>query len=457
MEDFRVAIADALWKALSSTNLPSACERLGLAAGTVEEANSSKRAYVRARIIKYNANELMKLAEGVVAEYDVPNLEDFISERTTHSQHRVTEFTRRIVLGSLDDIEELFGDLPQDEGLAALGPDSTKNLWRGYGGFGEVLSNSELLLKCGALECSQQRFFNLIEKLVNPVCRTGDKQKNLAAKLNPLLAADGFGLAVVAELSRHPVYGVRRIAPGVNGAPKNLIFAATTSKPDLYFTDAINNDVAITNDSDALIYDRLLSESGLTWVSMVEWWKETRDVQDSGYAQKCLYTRLVASVKAARSPGEFVLFDTFYRHFAKTYGGNLPALIPQVYLHYDPKTAYQRGPNPVLARQRMDLLLLLDRNIRVVIEVDGRHHFATEDGQASPRQYATMAAEDRRLRLQGYEVYRFGAGEFPDTSMDGGKTKVGPRSEELAIEFFNQLFRKHSVAARSSSASSSTA
>jgi very-short-patch-repair endonuclease len=60
----------------------------------------------------------------------------------------------------------------------------------------------------------------------------------------------------------------------------------------------------------------------------------------------------------------------------------------------------------------MDFLLLLPQRRRVVLEVDGRHHYASSNGQADPHKYATMVAEDRRLRLAGYEVFRFGGAEL---------------------------------------------
>jgi hypothetical protein len=72
------------------------------------------------------------------------------------------------------------------------------------------------------------------------------------------------------------------------------------------------------------------------------------------------------------------------------------------------------------------------------------HHFA--DGRsASPAKYAEMAAEDRRLRLHGYEVYRFGAAEFGDTEMVEGRFKVGEQSAKTALEFFQALLPKHGV------------
>jgi hypothetical protein len=51
--------------------------------------------------------------------------------------------------------------------------------------------------------------------------------------------------------------------------------------------------------------------------------------------------------------------------------------------------------------------------------VDGVQHYADTDGRAKPRLYAEMVAEDRRLRLTGYEVYRFGGYEFVNRAQAG--------------------------------------
>jgi very-short-patch-repair endonuclease len=78
----------------------------------------------------------------------------------------------------------------------------------------------------------------------------------------------------------------------------------------------------------------------------------------------------------------------------------------------DPKTRKERGnKDSALGRERMDFLLLLPHGVRVVVEVDGKQHYAEGD-EASPRLYAKMVAEDRALRLKGYEVYRFGGYEL---------------------------------------------
>ena len=114
-------------------------------------------------------------------------------------------------------------------------------------------------------------------------------------------------------------------------------------------------------------------------------------------------------------------------------GDDLPALLPQVYLHYDPRNKKERD-KPVLARQRMDFLLLLRNSARIVIEIDGVQHYSNDDGRASTVRYAKMVAEDRRIRLLGYEVYRFGGAEF-----------TSPNAYQLITAFFDELFERHII------------
>jgi hypothetical protein len=123
-------------------------------------------------------------------------------------------------------------------------------------------------------------------------------------------------------------------------------------------------------------------------------------------------------------------------------------MIPQVYLHHDPKTVKQLSGNKRYPRQRMDFLMLLPNSARVVIEVDGQHHYADIDRPippehksappkrypASPKLYAEMVSADRDLRLAGYEVFRFGASEL-----------CGAGSEERIQDFFERLLRLHGV------------
>ena len=77
-------------------------------------------------------------------------------------------------------------------------------------------------------------------------------------------------------------------------------------------------------------------------------------------------------------------------------------------------TVRERGRDALLGH-RMDFLLLLPHGQRVVLEVDGSHHYATPDGKRpDATRYAANMPADRELKLDGYEVFRFGATELRD-------------------------------------------
>jgi hypothetical protein len=175
-----------------------------------------------------------------------------------------------------------------------------------------------------------------------------------------------------------------------------------------------------------LVYDRPIGASGLLWSELVSWWGEVTPGADAAK----LGARLQESLA---SDAERKLFATYFKAYRPALGEALPALLPQVYLHYDPavvKTLRHRLPLP---RQRMDFLLLLPSRQRIVIEVDGKHHFS-ENELPSLKAYADMVSADRELRLAGYEVYRFGANEL-----------VGDGAETRITDFFDKLFRLHRI------------
>lgn len=109
-------------------------------------------------------------------------------------------------------------------------------------------------------------------------------------------------------------------------------------------------------------------------------------------------------------------------------------MILQVYLHCDPCTrAHHAAGKPPLSRQRMYFLLLLPHGIRIVIGCDGVQHYVRPDGRAEPPRYAELVAEDRELRFNGYEVYRFGTAELVDQNL----------ARQRLSAFFNRLAARH--------------
>ena len=196
---------------------------------------------------------------------------------------------------------------------------------------------------------------------------------------------------------------------GVDGELKNIIFASTGPKPRIVLRDALNNVIEVVeNEEYCLLYDRALTVSGLTWAELADWWGATQGLDATSRTLRS------AALCTAAWPHRSVVRQRV-RCFVPTASGatarprteaSNQSPPPQVYLHDDPRTRRERGGQPsVLMRERMDFLLLLPHGQRIVLEVDGKQHYADGD-TASPRLYSEMVSEDRRLRLRGYEVYR---------------------------------------------------
>jgi very-short-patch-repair endonuclease len=69
--------------------------------------------------------------------------------------------------------------------------------------------------------------------------------------------------------------------------------------------------------------------------------------------------------------------------------------------------------------------------MRIVLEVDGKQHYADGD-LASPRHSADMVREDRALRLPGYEIYRLRRHELPHEG-----------AEHMLVAFFEQSMTRY--------------
>jgi very-short-patch-repair endonuclease len=303
-------------------------------------------------------------------------------------------------------------------------------------------SHRELLTAYGFLGWSDVRLFKFLEYLVHPTVRQDKEQHEWISFINQAISADGFHLVETASLSGHPVFSVHHKSHGVQGKPKNLIFASTGPKPELGFNDAINNDIIILkNAKHCLIYTEHIGTGGLRWEDLIAWWANLHDQDPTAdETRQTLGRRLMGALS---SPAEIYFFKAYFQQFARELGQNLPALIPQVYLHYDPVSLRElqaRGEGKRFLNQRMDFLMLLPENVRVVLEIDGQQHYTCtassgDSARPSPKMYAETVRSDRQLRLTGYESYRFG----------GYEVRNPTAAENTVREFFYELFRHHRV------------
>jgi len=273
-----------------------------------------------------------------------------------------------------------------------------------------------------------------LTEMLHPAVRTDLAEvERLRDFLNSVLVHDGYELVPADAISGAPIFDYRIIGSGVRGAMKNLIFAAVGPKPEIVLDDAVNNDLRIIrNEQFCLVYDRPLAAHGLTWAELTSWWSDREGLAGKSERQVwlSLYQRLDQSL--GDNDAERRILRTYAERYTRL-GPDIAALIPQVYLHYDPHTAAQRRAPGPLSRQRMDFLLLLPHRARVVIECDGKQHYADHDGRADPHQYAAMVADDRDLRLKGYEVYRFGGADLADDQA----------AKRLLSSFFDRLHERH--------------
>lgn len=295
--------------------------------------------------------------------------------------------------------------------------------------------SAELLFdKLGAYEASDCRFALFLEGLASANVRPDEAaQRRFVACVNVPLQSCGVELRETGLEGGYPVFTMVSLHVGVRSRPKNLIFASP-EKPDLRFRDALNNDIEIVTNADkVLVYDRPIGNDGLRWQDLQLWWSEAEGIKDADVAKRSLYRRLLKSLPS-NSPPQMLLFEAFFEGF-RTVVPQLPVLLPEVWLHWDSRTVKERGRDALL-RFRMDFLLLLPQGVRIVIEVDGKQHYADDDGRADVQRYGQMVMADRELKLAGYEVFRFGAAELQKPTAKGD-----------VKSFFETLFKRYGVQA----------
>lgn len=165
--------------------------------------------------------------------------------------------------------------------------------------------------RLGAYEASDQRFALFIEGLASADVRPDEAaQRDFVTCVNASLKGCGVELRETDSEGGYPIFSVSPLHTVARGRPKNLIFASP-DKPDLRFSDALDNDVEIVTNADkVLVYDRPLGNDGLRWSDLQLWWGETQQIADAATAKRSLYARLKASLPC-NSPPQRLLFEAF--------------------------------------------------------------------------------------------------------------------------------------------------
>lgn len=374
------------------------------------------------------------------------------------NQHRIIDETRRSIVDAMLAFGGLTGDKQYHEFAKIVCPSLSdgmiSEIARHMDRFDDWPESYLVDTVIDYLNLSDEEFMFFLEQYVNPNIhhwRWNDHEERreeicnseLVDVINRYLEHDGFLLTIKDAIGDKRFYQCLSTKVGVQGAVKNIIFAAKY-KPEIVFDDALNNDIRITkNANQCLIYDRPIPQNGLMWSELVEWYAGENAIKqhkENAFIRRlcdCLDTSFKAN--GVKAGPETWMLQAYYE-LKNELGIDLPALIPQVYLYYDPQTKNERGYK-LFEHQKMDFLMIFSHRDRVVIEIDGKQHYADGD-KASPRLYSEMVKAHREMALFGYDVYRFGGYEFLGAAEN---EKLKQEVLEGIKEFFVRLFKKYGI------------
>ncbi|HEY9257514.1 hypothetical protein [Chitinophaga sp.] len=433
------SVAGVLAGEVKAHSIEGICQSYGLGDGQGYFSPASKYKYVHGLLIKKDEDFIVTIAKKICIDYNSDQIGLRLNEYFNGKFYKISLVTRQELLTVLYSKTDLQGRLSKEEFITSCGlpfPNylAINTLFSGFFGpahaaqANEESTLAEILKAIEIHGVLDNKFFHFLEQIVHPYTRSNVEAQDYVKTINNYIRKDNHQLRPDGEISGESIYKVVQM-DGVNDTVKNLIFASNSYKPEIVLDDAISNRIKIVRNSEhCLIYDRQIKSNGLLWVDLVSWWSDLNNTPASKAEAANLKARLHQSLA---SEPEKLFFETYYTEFSRRLSRQLPALIPQIYLHYDPYSIKQYGVQYLL-RQRMDFLMLLNNNIRIVIEIDGIQHYA-EGTTAIPAKYAEMVNLDRDLKLLGYDVYRFGGYELK------------PGCEQVIISFFEKLFKKHSV------------
>lgn len=129
--------------------------------------------------------------------------------------------------------------------------------------------------KLGTFKCSDARFVRFIEALASSRVRPDeDAQRTFMATVDQALTPCGVHFVPTLGEDGYLIGSLAYIGAKAKNSPKNLIFASSI-KPDLRFSSALDNDVEIVTNADkVLIYDKHIGVAGLLWKDLQSWFEE---------------------------------------------------------------------------------------------------------------------------------------------------------------------------------------
>ncbi|MFR5048760.1 MAG: hypothetical protein ACLUDH_10690 [Faecalispora sporosphaeroides] len=440
MDSLRQIIVDEL-KETKAYNLEVVLEKYELIPNRKLDPMHSKRVYVDSALCRLSLDKLKLLANRIIKEESNPEFAKKCEPFLDDDFFEISTITRRKIVNWLCGQLNVEGKLRIDEMLSsAWDLESLPSRYDRSNALEDIMQhmvrNDDLSYKelfedvLQVMYVSDAKFISLINAMLHPRVRNTDDQLDYVKNINAFLIADGYSCINTKHISGEPVYAIIHTEQGVSPKAKNIVFASIGKKPDIVIDDSLSNDIKVIDpDNKCLVYNIPLSSNGISWDDLVTWWNKGSSEYNLD-VEKALFERLKLSLD---SPPEIMFLRTYNNYIHKLGDNKLPALIPQVYCHYDPKTANMRN-GQIYVHQRMDFLMLLPSHKRIVFEIDGAQHYSV-DGKASPELYSKMVNDDRKLKLYGYDVYRFGGYEF----------KEELKCRETIEDFFSKFFKFYNI------------
>lgn len=409
-------------KECKAYNLSGVCKKYNIECDSKLDPMKSKGVYIESGLTKFSFNKLRELVKIIILEECDPEFVKKVDHYMNDDFFSISMITRRKIIDWLSEQLSIEGKLRIDEMLSlSWNLEDLPSPYGNWNAYEDILQhmvrNDDLSYKemlevvLNVMYVSDKKFIDLIQAIVHPRVRVNLEQKAYVNELNKFLVKDGYKLVNTKFISGESIFTIEKISQGIHGKIKNLIFAVYGTKPDIVIEDSLTNVIKIIGDEDkCLVYSLPISNEGLSWHDLVTWWNKGNEEYELDVEQE-LFKRLELSLD---SEPEKQFMKIYYNNLHRLENNKLPALIPQIYCHYDPKSARMRN-GQIYVHQRMDFLLLFSNNRRVVIEIDGKQHYSVGD-KASPKLYSKMVEDDRKLKLYGYDVFRFGGFEFVDTS-----------------------------------------
>ena len=441
VDELRNVIATQFACEYKAYDLNGVCNSYGIIPEDSLNPMNSKRVYVLSGLNKLSDDDVWKIARRMVGEFANSEIIKCMEPFMADMELKFSFITRRRIIDYLDSLSDMEGTMELDTFLSFIwNMSEIEDIFEETTVGQEIVSavkNKKTMtykeLLTNRLEVKylpDEIFMEFLECLVKPEVREGADQKKYVQGINEIIKEDGYELYISSQKSGVSCYRVGK-KKVFEGELKNLIFASIGKKPDITIENSISNELKLIGDTnDCLFYNFEAGAEGLQWNTLVEWWK-TKNESVKGDPELGLYGRLKESLD---SEIEKVFFRTYYNYYRHPIKKNIPALVPQVYLHYDPRSKNQRNGKVVYTHQRMDFLMLLPGGMQIVFELDGKQHYSV-NGKAEPALYADMVKDDRMLRLKGYEVYRFGGHEFQNEET----------AKQMICQFFDALFERHGI------------